>query len=169
MGNEKTNPIKVVENFVVKKSGILDFDGMFKAIPEWMDFYKYSPMEKSHTEKKGPTGIYIESSWKGSRKITEYVKFIITVNIFLRDLTDVAVQDDKGNQVKRQKGRVELVFNAKMQKNYKKNISEEKNSFGNFLKSIYEKYIIKDKLEKYEDKLYDETTDFIETLKSYFY
>lgn len=169
MGSEKSNPIIVVGDLVVKKSGILDFDGLFKAIKEWMERYNYEPMEKSHTEKKGSTGIYIESSWKGSRKVTEYVKFIITVDIFLRDLTDVAVQDEEGNQVKRQKGRLELVFNAKMQKNYKKNLSEEKKSFGHFMKMLYEKYIIRDKLDKYEDKLYDEVTDLVETLKEYFY
>ncbi|MBU2589564.1 MAG: hypothetical protein KKA65_03115 [Nanoarchaeota archaeon] len=169
MGSEKFNPVVVVGNFVVKKSGILDFDKLFKAIPKWMKDYNYDPMEKSHSEKKTPTGIYIESSWKGSRKVTEYVKFIITVDVLLRDLTDVAVQDDKGKQVKRQKGRVELVFNAKMEKNYKKNINEDKGSLGNFFKMIYEKYVAKSELEKYEDKLYDETTDFIETLKGYFY
>ncbi len=169
MGKEKKNPITVMGNHVVKKSGILDFDGLFKAIPQWMNQYNFKPMEKSHTEKETSTGIYIESSWKGSRKVTEYVKYEVSVDILLRDLTDVMVQDDEGKQVKRQKGRIELVFNAKMKKNYDKKLSEEKGSFSNFIKTFYEKYVARNTLDKYEDKLKEQMEDFIETLKAYFY
>ena len=52
-----------------------------------------------------------------------------------------------------------------MQKNYLKNFSDKKGEFSDFLRVIYEKYIGKNRLKNYEDKLEDEARDILEDLK----
>ncbi|MDI6737167.1 MAG: hypothetical protein QME12_01470 [Nanoarchaeota archaeon] len=165
MGKERKNPINIFKNLLIKKAGILDFDGMFALIPQFASQYNYDFIEKKHTEKVGPTGNYIESNWYMERKVTYYIKFIIEVEFLVRDMNTVIVELPDGAKKKRNQGRVEVVFNARMQKNYLKNFSEKKGEFSDFLRAVYEKYLAKARLKNYEDKLEDEARDFLDDLK----
>lgn len=165
MGKETKNPLTVIGNATIKKSGIMDFTGVQKAISEWFSRYAYEAINKSHTEKKTPTGTYMESSWKAKRKVTYYVYYEITVDIWLRDMTDVAVEEH-GGKIKRQKGRLEIVINSKMQKDWLKKFSDTKGEFKYFLKLIFERFIIRKTLEKLEDQLFYETNDLMAEIRS---
>ncbi|MFA5887853.1 MAG: hypothetical protein WC852_04040 [Candidatus Nanoarchaeia archaeon] len=169
MGKERKNPINIFKNILIKKAGVLDFDGMFALIPDFASQYNYDCVEKKHSEKSGATGTYIESNWYLERKVTYYVKFIIEIEFLVRDMNTVVVEDEDGNKKKRNQGRVEILFNAKMQKNYLNNFKDDskskQKSFSDFLRVIYEKYIGKKRLKDYEDKLEDEARDILEDLK----
>lgn len=167
MGKEKKNPLNVVMNFTVKKTGFMDFDGLFAAIRPWFKTYDYDVIEKSHSEKKTATGGYMESIWKGTRKVTYYVKYILTVELFLRDLGEVEVAMPDGSKEKKQKGKLELVFNAKMEKNYLKTFSDTAGSLSNFLKFIYERFIAHNMLENHEKKLHRETMELKDALSKF--
>lgn len=165
MGRERKNPISVIKGFVIKKSGIMDYDGMHALIPQFASEYNYDVIEKKHTEKNGSTGAYIESNWYLERKVTYYVKFIIEIEFIVKDLNNVIVEEEDGNKKKKNQCRIEIVFNSKMQKNYLKNFSEKKGVFSDFLRVIYEKYLAKSRLKDYEDKLEAESLDLINDLK----
>src|SRR3989338_5705430 len=94
MGKEKKNPVKLISNYVLFKNGIFDFDGLFASIPEWFEKYGYVAFEKKHSEKSTSTGKYMESIWKASREVTDYVVFRITIEIWLRDLVEIAVEEE---------------------------------------------------------------------------
>ncbi|HII15181.1 MAG TPA: hypothetical protein HA362_02615 [Nanoarchaeota archaeon] len=165
MGKERKNPIGIIKNYVIKKAGILDFGGMFALISEWAGQYHYDCIEKKHSEKAGATGTYIESNWYLERKVSYYVKFIIEIEFLVRDMAPVVVETHDGRKLKRDKGRVEVIFNSRMQKNYLKNFSSRPGEFSDFIRVIYEKYIAKQRLKAYEDKLEDESKDFIEEIR----
>lgn len=165
MGKERKNPVKIFKNLLIKKSGIIDFDGMFAMLPKWAGQYHYDCIEKKHTEKKGSTGTYIESVWYMERKVTYYIKFIIEIEFVIRDMNNVVVEEPDGTKKKRNEGRFEIVFNSKMEKNYLKNFSEKQGEFSDFLRVIYEKYIGKLRLKSYEDKLEDESRDLLDEIK----
>lgn len=164
MGKERKNPVNIFKNLLIKKSGILDFDGMLALIPRFASQYNYDCIEKKHSEKTGATGTYIESNWYLERKVTYYVKFIIEIEFLVRDMNNVIVEEN-GRKTKKNHGRVEIVFNSRMQKNYLKNFSEKKGEFSDFLRVIYEKYLAAKRLKEYEDKLEDESRDLIDDLK----
>lgn len=167
MGKEKINPLPIVKSYTVKKAGTMDFAGLFKSIPKWLKQYKYDWRERSHAEKNTSTGKYLESSWKASRKVSFYVKYALQLDILMRDMTEVMVEMPDGKKLKRNKARLQLVFNSKLEKNYDDTFSEKKGSFTNFLKHVYERYIAKAALEKHEDKLFAETNDLIAELKKF--
>jgi hypothetical protein len=170
MGKEKKNPISVVEQYLVKKHGLFQFEPAFKAISSWFKAHSYEFIEKGHSEKVGSTGRTVESNWVAERKITDYVKFNVKVDVWLRDMTDVAMEKD-GKKIKMNRGRIEFIFNADMEKNYadkygESKFDEHKGTFSNFLKEIYEKYIIKSKLSGFEDKLYNEVVDLADSINA---
>ncbi|MFH1065441.1 MAG: hypothetical protein V1734_02970 [Nanoarchaeota archaeon] len=169
MGKERKNPISVIKEFVIKKAGIMDYDGMHALIPLFASEYNYEVIEKKHTEKNGSTGAYIESNWHLERKVTYYVKFIIEIEFLVKDLNTVIVEDEDGDKKKKNQCRIEIVFNSKMEKNYLKTFRDDtkskQKSFSDFLRVIYEKYIAKNTLKDYEDKLEAESLDLINDLK----
>ena len=100
MGRERKNPINIFKNLLIKKAGVLDFDGMFALIPQFASQYNYDCVEKKHSEKSGATGTYIESNWYMERKVTYYVKFVIEIEFLVRDMNTVVVEDEDGNKKK---------------------------------------------------------------------
>lgn len=170
MGKEKKTELKVVEHYLLKKHGLFNFDKGFSSIQSWLNSHDYDFIEKGRGEKVGSTGRGLESEWGASRKVTDYVEYNITIRVWLRDMTDIAVEKD-GKTVKVNRGRLEIIFDSKMVKNYtdkygKSKFNTRKGSFSNFLREIYEKYIASGMLGDYEDKLADETNDLIATVKS---
>lgn len=171
MGKEKKNPITVLGPNLFKKHGIVDFNGLFSFIPHWLRTQGYGALEKGRSEKITSTGKAIESNWIAEKEVSDYVKYRVKINLFVRDLTDVAVERH-GKTVKLQKGRVEIDFKSEMEKNIMINGRQRFNpdkDFHNFLKTIYEKYIIKPQLQALEDKLLAESQDFIKTMQSHLY
>ncbi len=166
MGKEHKNPVRLISNYVINHNGILDFDGFFAAIPEWLEKHNYSAIEKKHSEKTTATGKYMESNWLGEREVTDYIIFRITLEIWLRDLVDVAVEID-GQAVKKQKARLQLVFSCEFEKNYQHQFSNDEGTLSHFFMKMYDRYVIPDKLDAFESKVIVETVDFINHLKRF--
>lgn len=165
MGKEKQSKIGVMEGQIIKHKGLFDFDGFLKGIEEWFSLHKYDFFQKAHSQKKTSGGGYLEATWVGSREVTEYVKYTISIDIWLRDLNTVAIEEN-GETKKINKGNLEVTFNSAMEKDYQDYFSS-KGKFGKFIKEVYEKYIAKSKLQNFEDKLFFETKDFYDYLNKF--
>ena len=171
MGKEKRLVIGVLGPTVLKKHGIVDFNGLISAIPSWLRSQGYDCIEKGRSEKSTSTGKYIESNWIAVKEVTGYVKYIVKINIFVRDLTDVAVEK-KGKTVKLQRGRVELDFKSEFEKNYARDgrrwFNTEKR-FQELLRIFYERYAVKQQIKTLDDKLLFESNDFIKYVQQFLF
>lgn len=171
MGKEKKNVLNVLGTNIFKKHGVLDFNGLFTGIPQWLRLHSYDFFEKGRSEKVTSTGKYIESNWVAEREVTPYVKYKMKINILVRDLTDVAVEKH-GKTIKMQRGRVEVDFKTEMEKNYMKDgrrrFNPEK-EFQEILRVFYERYVAKQELSKQEDKLLLESQDFVKHIHQFLY
>lgn len=171
MGKEKKRTIEVIEGQIIKHIGLFDFNGILDTINAWFSKHNYDFFQKGHSQKPKPAGAYFEGTWKGTKEVTEYVRFNLQIDIWLRDMQDVAIEKD-GKTKKINKGNIEITFNSSMDKDYKDIFSNRKGEtteFYKFVREMYEKYIIKSNMSSYEDKLLDETQDFIEAIKSNFH
>lgn len=169
MGKEKKNPIPVITGQIIRHKGLFDFNGLLKGIPGWMTQHGYSIMQKGHSQKQTGSGGYLEANWEALKEATEYVQFKIKVDIWLRDLNDVAVEKN-GKAVKMNRGNIEITFNSEMSKDYNKIFATkdgEATAFHKFIRGIYEKHVIKSKLSAMEDKLLAETQSLMEHAKSF--
>lgn len=171
MGKEKKPIVGINGPHLFKKHGIVDFNGLIAAIPQWFRTQGYDFLEKGRSEKSTSTGKYIESNWVGFKEVSSYVKYTLKVNLWVRDLTDVAVEKH-GKTLKLQRGRVELDIKSEMEKNYKKDgrqtFNTDKKS-QEILRVFYERYIFKSQLTTFEDKLLFEYQDFIKELQKHLY
>ena len=106
-----------------------------------------------------------------AKEVTGYVKYIIKVNVFVRDLTDVAVEK-KGKTVKLQRGRVELDFKSEFEKNYARDGRKLFNTdkrFQELLRIFYEKYVIKQQIKTLDDKLLMESMTFTKHVQQFLF
>lgn len=171
MGKEKKPIVGIYGPHLFKKHGIVDFNGLISAIPQWYRTQGYDFLEKGRSEKSTSTGKYIESNWVGVKEVSSYVKYYIKINIWVRDLTDVAVEKN-GKTLKLQRGRIELDIKSEMEKNYEKDgrrTFNTKKKFHDILRVFYEKYIMKSQLSAFEDKILFEYQDFIKELQKHLY
>ena len=171
MGKEKKLTMGVLGPVVFKKNGVADFNGLLAAIPKWLRTQGYDCLEKGRSEKSTSTGKTIESNWIAMKEVTAYVRYIIKINLFVRDLTDVAVEKH-GKTVKMQRGRIELDFKSEYEKNYPrdgKKVFNTDKKYQEILRVFYERYVVKQQLTALDDKLLFESNDFVKHIQQFLY
>lgn len=148
----------------VKYTGIWDFKQIYRFLYDWFSDHGYKIIEKGYTEKIKADGKEIEVKWEATRKISDYFKFLIKVDWLILGMTETEVQKE-GVKMKINKGYIELKIAAVLIKDYEHRW--ESSAFLKFLRGIYDRYIIKGRIESYEDKLLAEVDELVAQSKSF--
>lgn len=106
----------------------------------------------------------IKVEWTGSRKITDYFKFLVEVKFEVLNLINVEITQD-GRKVKMNKGSVEVQVKGNLVRDYEGKF--EKNSMQKFMRGIYEKWVIYSRIKEYEDKLIEDCNEFLSQAKAF--
>ena len=161
---------KALQNYVVgstrgwaliRYSGTYDLQRLLDTIRSWLLDRKYTLADKEHTEIVKAAGKDIKVDTLAFRDVSDYVKFIIQVEIVILRNIDVMVEEN-GEKVKKQQGDMDVRVKAFIDKNYKKTF---KPGFQEFLRIIYEKFIARRILRNYKIKLSNETQSLIDEIK----
>lgn len=151
----------------LKYSGIFDFKEFYKFCYALLVDMEYDPsniIEKEYSEKITPTGEEIQIKWEARRRISDYFRFFLKIDWIILNLKKVEVEKE-GVKITTNKGDVEIRMTAILEKDYEN--KWENNPFTKFLRGIYDKYIIKSRIEKYEEKVYEEAEYFLAQAKSF--
>jgi hypothetical protein len=148
----------------LKHEGLFDFKDLYKFVYEWFNSYQYTVAEKKYEEKVVPTGKDIEVEWECLRKISDYFRFKVKITYRLLGIVSVEVQ--RGNvKIKMNKGQVEVKAAGFLEKDYENRW--EHNPVAKFLRGVYDRYIIRNRIEWYEDKLAAEVDEAIAQVKAF--
>ena len=148
----------------LKHEGLFDFKELYRFFFEWFTSYDYIVAEKKYEEKITPEGKDIEVEWECFRKISDYFRFKVKIIYRLIGLVSVEVQ--KGNiKVKTNKAMVEIKATGFLEKDYENRW--ERNPVAKILRGVYDRYIIKSRIEQYEDKLATEVDEAIAQIKAF--
>jgi hypothetical protein len=148
----------------VKQTGIFDFKELYRYCYTWIVDEGYLLTEKTYSEKITPTGKELEIIWEARKKISDYFRFNIKINWRILGMTSVEVEEG-GKKLKMDKGQVEIKVEAVLEKDYEHRW--ENNSFSKFLRGVYDKYIIRGRIDQYEGKIFMETDEFLAQVKSF--
>ena len=148
----------------IKHTGLFDFGEIYKFCYGWLIDKDYLVTEKTYSEKVTPTGKLVEILWEGSRKISDYFRFVLKIQWRIIGMTEVEVQKE-GVKVKMNKGQPEITFTAVLEKDYEHRW--ENSAFLKFLRGVYDRYIIRGRIEKYEEKIFQEVDEYIAQTKSF--
>lgn len=148
----------------IKQTGIFSFKDFYSFIYDWLREENYDVYEKRYTEKvKGDTKD-IEITWSAEREISDYFKFVITMDWLILGMRSVEVQKD-GKKVKMESAAIEIKFRAILVKDYEDRW--ENHPFWKFMRGLYERYIIKNRIDEYQIKLLEELEETIIQCKSF--
>jgi len=148
----------------VKHKGIFDFKELYRFCFTWLVDKDYWVVEKSYSEKVNPNGKEVEIEWDAKRKISDYFRFNLKVNWRILGMKDVEVEKE-GAKITLNKGQPEISVSAVLEKDYEHRW--ESNAFLKFLRGIYDRYIIRGRIENYEDKIYSEADEFLAQVKAF--
>ena len=148
----------------LKQAGIFDFNEFYSFAYDWLRSEDYSVTESVYSEKVAGEAKDVDISWEAKKKISDYFEFIIKVDWKILGMKKIKVKkEDK--EVNMNSGLVEIKFFASLVKDHEN--KWEDHPFWKFLRGIYDRYIIRSRIDSYEDKLIEETEELIAQAKSF--
>lgn len=148
----------------IKQTGIFDFKDFYSFTYDWLITEDYDVIEKTYNEKVLGESKDLEIEWDATRKISDYFKFNIKVRWKILGMKKTKVK--KGDkEISMDTGQVELSFTAVLIKDYEGRWDD--NPFSKFLRGVYDRYIIRHRINQYEIKLLRELDEFIAQCKSF--
>src|SRR3989344_6877291 len=133
----------------LSRHGVVDFDKLIESMKNWISKRKYDFTEKKHSDKITGLGHEIKITWVNDREVTDYIKFHIDVDFVVYELNKT-----KTAEKNLYSGEVNIKFFAYLELDWKKRWRSF--PFGSFLMYVYNNYLIKDKIKRYEGKLMSE-------------
>lgn len=154
---------KIVDGIKLKSKGIFNFEELYQEMAKWFKHYDYDWKELEYKKIDNPDGSQrVEVRWECPKKIDSYVS--MRTEIFLKaDMSDVEIT--LGNEKKKMnKGTIELKFDTTMIKNT--DVWKDK-LLGRAIGLIYDKILIKERLNYYQDEIFQESQKLISEVKEY--
>lgn len=148
----------------LKYNGLFDFKELYKFVHDWFSSYHYIVIEKKYEEKITAEGKDLEIEWMCLRKISDYFRFQVDIRFRIIAMSSVEMQ--RGNiKIKMNKAAVEIVVRGVLQKDYENRW--ERSPIAKFLRGVYDRYIIRSRIEDYEDKIALEVDESVAQMKAF--
>jgi len=149
---------------VQEKKAIFDFGESYRVTYEWIVNEGYELHEKKYSEKVNPNGKEIDIEWEAEQKITDYFKFVLKVQWKIIGMNDVEAEQN-GTKMKLQKGDFEIRVKAVLVRDHESRW--DKSPFLQWLRELYDKYIIKSRVDYYEEKIFGDADEFLAEVKAF--
>lgn len=147
----------------LKHTGIVDFKELYQFCHKWLIDEDYFVIEKVYNEKITGSGKEVEIVWHAFRKISDYFRFYLKLS-WRVILTPVEIEKN-GKRATAEKANIEIKIDGILEKDYEHRW--ENSGFLKFLRGVYDKYIIRGRIDQYEEKLSEEINEFREQIKSF--
>ena len=148
----------------VAQKGIFNFKDFYAFTYDWLVGGGYKVVEKKYSEEITGDSKKIEIKWEAKKKISDYFRFVINVDWKVIGLKEAEVVKE-GKKVKMNTGQPEIKVTAILVKDYEHRWEDQ--PLWKFLRGVYDRYIIKSRIEEYQDKLKEEAEEFIAQCKSF--
>ncbi len=148
----------------VKKKGFWNYTELYNFCYNWFKDERYKLFEEKYVEKLTSFGKEIVIEWVAKKKVSDYFKEEIKIKWHILGMNDAEVMiGDK--KEKTNKGEVKITVAADLIRDYEENW--DKTVFNKFLRGIYDKYIIRNTKDLYEDRLEDTARKFYDDTKAF--
>ncbi|MEM0465316.1 MAG: hypothetical protein QXW97_01285 [Candidatus Pacearchaeota archaeon] len=154
----------VVYRSKIKHSGIFSFSELYEFLYDWISEDGYRINEKKYSEKISGETKTIEIQWEADKKISDYFKFSIKLDWTISGLKKVEVKKED-RKVTMNSGSIEIKYQATLLKDYESRW--ENHPFWKFWRGVYDKYIIRSRIDEYEEKISQEVLEIVQQTKAF--
>lgn len=154
----------LIEAYKIKAGSTFDMGELYESMHRWFLHKGYGWKELRYKHVDNPNGsVLTEITWECSKPLDDYVTFVVDMSAQIV-LSEVEVPLPNNAKTKMHKGSIEMKFSAYMKKNVK--VWEEK-SMGHWMGLVYEKILIRKRLEEYEKAMFGEINTFFDEIRMY--
>jgi len=107
----------VVDHMRLKYEGLFNATELYKLIDKWLNEKAFDKRELRNEEHVKPDGKYVELILMPWKKISDYARHVIRLEIRMRNLKDVVVEKD-GQRVKMNQGKIDIIFDGYLDTDY---------------------------------------------------
>ncbi len=152
------------EGYKVKGTNVVfNLEEIYKFCMRWFDHNGWSWKEISYRDSTRPDGgKVIEFNWEADKEFDRYISFVVTMDVLI--IAKKIELEEDGKKLERLKGLMEFNFSAYLDK---KEDFFGKGNFGKQLRRLYEKYIIRSKVEDAEEALLRDVMELINEIKAF--
>lgn len=158
--------VYAIENQKLKQSGLFNLDEFYKIMYRWFEVYGYEFHEDLYKVSDDPSGAQLlELRWTTKKNVDSYIRRVIKMGFLITGFTKAEVEKE-GIKIKTNKGTIEIRITAYLELDYK---DEWTTGFKRNLRTIYDKYLIKERIDQACTQFYDEVGRFVEELRAFLY
>lgn len=154
----------------VRYNGLFDFDTLYAAIVDWGKNYGYKVLESGYKHKvPSPKGAEQDITLQFTKKVNDFVKYNIGVNIHTWDMTEVTV-DIGGRKKQLTNSRIQVKLNYIVDMDWQRKFSSKKHpgKLVEWMSSWYAKIMGPTLDVMYIDGLHYRVINLQTTIKKYF-
>ena len=150
----------------IKYNGIFSFADFYKFCYDWVkdETAIGNLVETKYSEKLLGDVKNIDCEWEGNKELTDYFKFEVKVIFKIIALAETEITQD-GKKIKTNKGSVEVTIKGTLVRDQKGKF--EANGIEKFLRGIYEKFVIPERVDALQDKVFGDCDEFLAQAKAY--
>ena len=154
--------INLLSNQKIKWEGITDFGELYKYMKLWLEDNKYGDeknLEEKYIERVKGEKKQLEILWNAEKKKSDFFVFNIDTNFLILGMSDTELQEE-GIKRKMQKG----VFEVRVSSYIK---STDKWDELKGLQKMYERMIMKKRIDELIKELYEKSTAYFSYIKTF--
>ncbi|MDD4877838.1 MAG: hypothetical protein PHO02_02250 [Candidatus Nanoarchaeia archaeon] len=154
----------MIEGYKIKAGSTFDMGELYESMHRWFIHKGYDWKELRYKHVDNPNGsVTTEIFWECSKALDDYVTFVVEMGAQIV-LSEAEVTLPNNAKKKMHKGSIEMKFSAYLKKNVK--VWEGK-SLGQWTGLVYEKILIRKRLEEYEKAMLGEINTFFDEIRLY--
>jgi hypothetical protein len=154
----------VVDHMKLSYEGLFNIHELFTLIDHWFREKGFDKREVRNQEHIRPDGKYIEVELQPWKKITDYARHVIKVNMVMLRVKEVIVEQG-GRRYKMQNGKINMTFDGYLDTDYEDRW--EQKPFYFFLRTLFDKFVYRTYSAEFEDLLVENVTQLIQAIKSF--
>ncbi len=154
-----------LDKFKLKKATIFDMKELYQRLFRWFETMGYSFYEREYREIAEQGGSkHLEIRWIATKEIDNYMRFGIEMEFLILGLSKVEIERG-GVKIGTNKGTFETRITCYLEKDY--NGKWSSSPMMKTFRSIYERLMIRNRLDRYGDELLKDTGMLVDDIKAF--
>ncbi len=144
--------------------GLFDLHELYSLVNQWLKDKGFDLREQRNQEQVRPNGKFIEVEMLPWKRITDYARHVIRLNIKVLNMKDAVVEED-GKRMKLNKGTIRMVMDGYLDTDYEDRW--ESKPFYFFIRTLFDKFVYRTYSTQYEELLVENCLQLHSTMKAF--
>lgn len=154
----------VIDHMTLSYEGLFDLHELYSLINQWLKDKGFDLREQRNQEQVRPNGKFIEVEMLPWKRITDYARHVIRLNIKVLNMKDVVVDED-GKRMKLNKGTIRMVMDGYLDTDYEDRW--ESKPFYFFIRTLFDKFVYRTYSTQYEELLVENCLQLHSAMKAF--